>query len=135
MSMRRSWREFQGFAARRIPDEIRSSINPTGEITFDIATFRKLGEPTAVKLLYETSTRTIGVRPAHPDLPNAVLVRIRHERSNRVVRSQPFLKENGIDIHRTLRFPFPFIEDNTLILDLRQAVACGKGGWKKIKKR
>ena len=89
----------------------------------------------AMMLLYGRSSRTIGLRPASPDRPNAVLVRIRHERSNRVVRSQPFLKENGIEIDRTLRFPYPFIEDNTLILDLRQAVTCGKDGWKKVKKR
>ena len=133
--MRRSWREFAGVAARRVPEAARSSINPTGEITFDIETFRRLGEPQAMSLLYEPSTRTIGLRPAHPDLTNAVLVRNRHERSNRVVRSMPFLRENGIEVDRTLRFPFPFIEDRVLILDLRTAVTCGKNGWKKVKKR
>lgn len=132
--MRREWKEFKGVAARRIPDEARSSINPNGEITFDIETFRKLGEPQAMLLLYERSTRTIGLRPAHPDAPNAVLVRIRHARSNRVVRSTPFMKENGIELKTTLRFPFPHIEDRTLILDLRTAVTCGKGGWKSVKK-
>jgi len=132
---RRSWREFGGVAARRIPDEIRSSINPIGEITFDLDTFRKLDEPQAMFLLYEEHTQTIGLRPAHPDEHNAVLVRVRHARSNRVVRSMPFLRENGIEIDRTLRFPFPFIEDKVLILDLKTAVTCGKGGWKKVKKK
>lgn len=132
---RRSWKEFGGIAARRVPDEARSSINPSGEITFDIATFKKMGEPQAMFLLYEESTRIIGLRPAHPDTANAVLVRVRHARSNRVVRSMPFLRENGIEIERTLRFPFPFIEDKVLILDLKTAVTCGKGGWKKVRKR
>lgn len=132
---RRSWKEFGGVAARRIPDEARSSINPSGEITFDIDTFRKMGEPEAMFLLYEEHTRTIGLRPAHPDEHNAVLVRVRHARSNRVVRSKPFLRENGIELDRTLRFTFPFIEDKVLILDLRTAVTCGKGGWKKVKKK
>lgn len=135
MSYRRSWTEFQGVAARRIPDAVRSSINPSGEITFDLDTYRKMGEPQAMHLLYDRSTRTIGLRPAHPDAPNSVLVRIRHARSNRVVRSTPFLRENGIVIERTLRFPFPFVEDKVLILDLRTAVTCGRGGWKKVKKR
>ena len=132
---RRSWKEFAGVAARRIPDAARSSINPGGEITFDLDTFRKMGEPQAMFLLYEPSSRTIGLKPAHPDTPNAVLVRVRHARSNRVVRSMPFLRENGIQIDRTLRFPYPFVEQNVLILDLRTAVTCGKGGWKKVKKR
>lgn len=133
--MRREWKEFAGVAARRIPDEARSSINPSGEITFDIETFRKLGEPQAMFLLYERSTRTIGLRPAHPDAPNAVLVRIRHARSNRVVRSRPFLKENGIDIPNTLRFPYPHLENNILILDLRTAVTCVDGRCSTVKKR
>ena len=33
----------------------------------------------------------------------------------------PFLRENGIEVARTLRFPYPFIEDKILILDLRTA--------------
>jgi hypothetical protein len=89
---KRSWKEFNGVAARRIPDAIRSSINPNGEITFDIDTFRKMGEPEAMFLFYEEHTRTIGLKPAHPDAHNAVLVRVRHERTNRVVRSQPYLR-------------------------------------------
>lgn len=132
---RRSWKEFGGVATRRIPDAIRCSINPEGEITFDIDTFRKLGEPQAMFLLYEQSSRTIGLKPAHPDTPNAVLVRARHARSNRVVRSMPFLRENGIEIDRTLRFPYPFIEEKVLILDLRTAVTAGRGGIKKVRKR
>ena len=44
-------------------------------------------------------------------------------------------RENGIEIDRTLRFPYPYIEQDILILDLRTAVTCGKGGWKKVKKR
>jgi len=132
--IRRSWQEFKGVAARRIPEAIRSSVNPDGEITFDIDTFRKLGEPQAMYLLYERSTRIIGLKPAHPDRPNAVLVRARHARSNRVVRSQPFFRENKIEVPRTLRFPFPYIEQGVLILDLRTAVTTAKGGVKKIRK-
>ena len=135
MSYRRSWKEFKGVAARRIPDAIRSSINPDGEITFDIDTFRKLREPQAMLLLYEPSTRTIGLRPAHPDAANAVLVRVSHAGSNMVVRSIPFLRENGIDVKTALRFPYPFIEDNTLILDLRRALTCGRGRCWTVKKR
>ena len=133
--LRRSWKEFKGVAARRIPDSIRCSINPDGEITFDIDTFKKMGEPEAMFLLYDESTRIIGLRPAHPDTPNAVLVRARHARSNRVVRSMPFFRENGIELERTLRFPYPFIEENVLILDLRTAVTAGRGGIKKVRKR
>lgn len=133
--MRRDWKTYTGVAARKIPDTVRSSINPSGEITFDLDTFRKMGEPEAVCLMYDESKRTIGIKRSHADEPHAVLVRIRHAKSNRVVRSRPFLAANGIVVERTLRFPYGFLENNVLILDLRTAVICGKGGWKKIKRR
>jgi hypothetical protein len=131
----RNWNEFQGIAQRRIAGTGRSSINPEGEITFDLDTWAAMGQPQAVKLLYQSELRTIGLRKADPDEPNAVLVRIRHARSNRVVRSRPFLQENGIEIEKTLRFPFPFVEEGVLILDLRQAFPCGRSTWKSLKKR
>ena len=49
--------------------------------------------------------------------------------------SWPLIAANGIVVERTLRFPYGFLENNVLILDLRTAVICGKGGWKKIKRR
>src|SRR4051812_29791550 len=107
---RRSWMEFKGVAARVLKDEIRASINPQGHITFDLDTFRTMGEPLAVHLLYERSTRTIGLRPAHPDSHNAVLVRVRHARSNRVVRSMAFLREHGIELPGPIRIPYPALE-------------------------
>ncbi len=132
--IRRDWKIYKGVAARRVPDTVRSSINPEGEITFDLETFRKMGEPEAVCLMYEESKRTIGVKAAHADEPHAVLVRIRQAKSNRVVRSRPFLRTYGIELDRTIRFPYAFLENNVLILDLRSAVTCGKGAWKKIKR-
>jgi hypothetical protein len=110
-------------------------VNNDGEITFDIKTFQKMGEPEAILLNYEEHSRTIGLTPAHPDDHSAALVRARHARSNRVVRLKAFFQENDIVIDRTLRFPYPFIEDKTLILDLRTAVTASRGGIKKVKKR
>ncbi len=133
---RRSWTEFKGVAARVVGDQIRASINPrNGSISFDLDTFRKMGEPLAIHLLYERSTRTIGLRPAHPDSHNAVLVRVRHSRSNRVVRSMAFLRENGIELPTAMRIPYPALEGNILTLDLRTAVTCGRGRGKSIKPR
>ena len=82
------WKEFSGVAPRIVPGAIRCSINPrNGSIVFDRATFEKLGEPEAMFLLYEESTRTIGLRKAPLEAANAVQVRERDKRTNRVVRS------------------------------------------------
>src|SRR3954471_13791267 len=100
---RRSWMEFKGVAKRRVKDGgLRAAINPIGEFIFDLAAFQKMGEPQAIQLLYERSTRTVGLRPAHADEPNAVLVRQRYGRSTLCVRSVPFLRANGIEVPMTL---------------------------------
>lgn len=123
----RNWKEFDEPAPRITPEAARASINSEGEITFDLDTFRRIGEPQAMVLLYEESTRTIGLKPSGPDAANAVLVRARHRRSNRVVRSIPFLRRNGIEIEGARRFPYPRIEDGVLILDLRTTVTSEVG--------
>lgn len=112
----------------------RTSINPEGAITFDLDTFKQMGEPLAVLLLFEESTRTIGLKPSDPDVKNAVIVRARHKVSNKVVRSKPFLEKNGVHLEGTIRIPYPRVEDGVLILDLRTAIKCGKGMWKKFHK-
>ncbi|HTH51636.1 MAG TPA: hypothetical protein VL501_06870 [Pyrinomonadaceae bacterium] len=129
----RNWTEFDEPAPRIIPEDRRASINYTGEITFDLATFKQLGEPRAMVLLYEESTRTIGLKPADPSAQNAVLVRARHKKSNRVVRSIPFLKRNKIEIEGYMRFPYPHIEDGVLVLDLRTIVTSSQGGWRRTR--
>lgn len=130
----RKWKKFDGVATRVVKDAIRASVNPVGEITFDIETYKRMGEPQALVLMYEEETRTIGLEPSHADEPEAVLVRPRHKASNRCVRAMAFLKQNDIDVPTTLRFPYPHFEGDVLILDLRTTVKMGKG-WREIERR
>jgi hypothetical protein len=129
----RKWKDFDGVARRANGDVLRVSINPGGEVMFDVATYREMGEPRTVKLMYEESTKTIGIKPVSADLPAAVVVRKRYARSTRVIRSRPFFKACGIDISRSLRLPSAYIEDKVLVLDLQTAVSLGHG-WKKVDK-
>ena len=129
---RHSWKEFKETAARKIPDAARVSLGEHGTITFDLETYRRLGEPEAFVLLFEESTRSIGLRPAHADTPHAVIVRARHPNSNRCVVSMPFMRRHNIDTSKTLRFPFPPIDDGVLVLRLSTAV---DGSRPELKKR
>jgi hypothetical protein len=124
----RKWERFEGAAAKkRFAGGARVSINPSAEITFDVGTYRAMGEPQAVFLNWEASTSTIGLERGHADEPNAVMVRTRHARFNRVVRSTAFFKKHGILPATTLILPHAYVEGNVLILDLRTAVAWGSG--------
>ena len=130
----RNWERFEEAAVRKgRRDVVRVSVNPVGEITFDVETYGRMGEPQAVFLLYEAETQTIGIEPGHADEPNAVMVRTRHARSNRIVRSMAFFKKHGILPVRTLVLPYAYIEGKVLILDMRTAVAYGSG-WKKVER-
>ena len=127
MKGRRDWVEFKDVAARRRPNGTRVSLNPKGEFVFDRKTFELMNEPEAVVLLFDRATDTIGLKPSDPDSPNAVIVRTRHSRYNKIVRSLPFLKEHDIRLDRTVQFPTASIdEDGILCLNLRDRIATGR---------
>lgn len=99
------WNEFKETAARRLPDRLYATINARGDFVIKLKTYAMMREPEAVVLLYDRDTRTIGVRPSRPEIPNAILVHTRHARYNRVFRCKRFLVANGIEIDRTIQFP------------------------------
>lgn len=127
-----NWIEFDMIAVRRRPDLLYVTLNPKGEFVLSLKTYREMIEPPAVILLYDRHTDTIGLRPASDDTRNAILVRTRHSRYNRVVRSLPFLREHGIRLPRTIQFPTARIDDEgVLCLPLRERIAAGHMPWKR----
>jgi hypothetical protein len=120
MSGRQSWKwdEFKEIAARKASDRIYVTLEPEyGTFVVNIETYRRMNEPEAVVLLYDREERTIGVRPSTLDVPHAVAVHPRHQRSKR------FLNKHGIVISKRIEFPRARIDgDGLLVLDLRQAV-------------
>lgn len=129
----RNWERFEEAAAKKWRGGVRVSMNPVGEITFDVETYRLMGEPQAMYLLYDAKTQTIGVEPGNADEPNSLMVRTRHAKSNRVVRSTRFFKKHGILPAETLVLPWAYLEGKVLVLDLRTAVSLG-AGWKKAER-
>jgi len=125
MRSRRPWQwdEFKETAARRLPERLYATISPRGDFVVNLKTYIRMNEPEAVVLLYDSDTRTIGVRPSRLDVPNAILVHTRHARYNRVFRSRKFLAKYGIEIKQTIQFPTAEIDtDGVLILNLKESV-------------
>jgi len=99
----------------------------------NLKTYLRMNEPEAVVLLYDSDTRTIGVRPSRVEVPNAILVHTRHSRYNRVFRSRKFLVKHNIELKSTIQFPSAEIDtDGVLILNLKESVAAT---WRASKKR
>jgi len=109
------------------------SITPMGEITFDVATYRAMGEPQAVSLLYESESSTIGLEPGHGDDPNTLMVRCRHARTNRIVRSVAFFRKHGLLPVTTLIVPCAYLEGRVLVLEMAKTIALS-AGWKKVER-
>lgn len=121
---RTPWIEFDLTAPRRRNDQLYVTLNQKGEFVFSLKTYGRMKEPAAVILLFDPNTDTIGLRPASDQTRNAIVVRTRHSRYNRVVRSKPFLRENGIRLSRTIQFPTARIDDEgVLCLPLRERIA------------
>jgi len=106
-----------------MPERLYATISPRGDFVVNLKTYIRMNEPEAVILLYDSDTRTIGVRPSRLDVPNAILVHTRHARYNRVFRSLKFLRKHGIEIEQTIQFPTAEIDtDGVLILNLKESV-------------
>ncbi len=131
MTNLREWQEFKDVAARRLPNRVYATLNPKGEFVINLATFELMGEPETVLLPFDKRDDIIGLRPSTIATPNAIMVRTRHSRYNRVIRSIPFLKKHDIRLDRTVQFPAAVIDrEGILLLDLRTRVAAGHMPWK-----
>lgn len=114
------WSEFRNVPDVRKPGQMRVSINAAGVFTLNRIAWETLGEPDAAVLLYDEYNRVIGLKPAHPRIENAVLVRKWDSKGGRfAVRAIALCVHLGITIGRTLIFRNPTIEDGVMVLALR----------------
>ncbi len=97
-----------------------ATLNPKGDIVLSRFTFESLGSPEHVVLMYDERNHTIGVRPKSKALAkNAYPVRASGRYGGKVIRGYRLCREFGIRLENTVRFPFAHIENEVLILDLR----------------
>lgn len=81
------------------------SLNRRGEIAMNERAFREIGRPASVTLLYDATTRTIGVKfPVAIDRHFFPARAYGRGRRMRIVRAERMLKQFGIEIERTLVF-------------------------------
>jgi hypothetical protein len=122
--MERKWNEFMAGPTRR--GGMHVTISPRGNISVGSVTFDRWGRPDAVVLLFDEETRSIGLRPVHPNAPNAYQMNRLKLGRHRVVRAARFCNHHRIRIERTMAFSTPTIEDSVLILDMNGTVPADK---------
>ncbi len=108
--------EFDQYHSRSVKT-LFVTIQRRGNFSLNRATFKALGEPVAVKLLFNRSKRQIGFRPANPNDPRSVPVRKQGQSESYMVAGLTFCKEYDIDTSTARRYEGKML-DGVLIVDL-----------------
>lgn len=104
-----------------------ATMNPAGHIFVTSHTFRQLGQPSAVIVMWDKLTSTIGLRPAERGIKGSYPFLSRSGHGGRVVRIYSFMQEFGFRLSETIRFTDAHIDDEgILILDLRKVRSAAK---------
>lgn len=121
--MKHSFEEFTGRGTK--PSERpRVTIRRNGKMSLNSAALRVLGDPNAVVLLYDGTTRSVGLRPATRRVSHAYPVS-RHGRGAATVTFIAFAKHYGIDLSTTRSYDGA-LEDDILVIELDRGVTSGR---------
>ncbi|MEP7076377.1 MAG: hypothetical protein ABI878_11260 [Acidobacteriota bacterium] len=84
-------------------------------------------------LLFDSTTWTIGLRPARHDLPNAYPIIKKGNHGNMQVCIRPFIRKHEVRVEQTMRFMTAAIEDGVLVLEMRRTTNVSRA--KTVRKR
>ena len=98
------------------------SLNPMGVMRMSKRTWENLGEPKALRLMFDNVNSRIGLKPAALNSKNAYPVLNYGRSGGKMVRANRLIKEFRIVLPHTVKFTDPDTDDDgILILDLRTA--------------
>ena len=113
------WEVFVPSTQETYSDRLHVSINRRGMMYLNQTTFRRMGEPDRVKLMYDRQQQTIGIKPVRHDDPAALrfFLKDRGRSTGRMLGASTFCRCFGIKHPGTLVFTNPrFAADGTLTL-------------------
>ena len=95
------------------------ALNRRGEFYLNQGAMLKLGDPPAVKLMYDPVRKLIGIAPALAHTKDTFRLRAKDgdRYASRVFAAVAFCRAMGILPNRTIQFRDPGIEDGMLVLD------------------
>ncbi len=111
--------EFEQYHSRSVKT-ILVTIQRRGNFSLNRAAYKALGEPTALKLLFNRSKRLIGFRRADSSELRSVPVRRQHQSESFLVAGLTFCKEFDIDTSTARRYVGK-MQEGVLIVDLNES--------------
>lgn len=120
--MRADWQEVPRGDVMPQYAGIYVTMNPMGDIVMSRVTYELTGSPKAFVILFDTTNKRIGLKPAALTTRNAYPVCVASRSGAKKIRGHRLTREHRIDLPQAVRFYDADIdEDGILILDLRTA--------------
>lgn len=123
-----TWTSFDAKLMPRAAKVMHVTLSPRSEFYLNQGAMIKLGEPVAVKLLYNKPAGLMGIAAVPLNAKASIELRPKYgaEASGRVFRATEFCKSLGLQFDRTIMFRDPKIEDGILVLDINTTVYAPK---------
>ncbi|MDI1241059.1 MAG: hypothetical protein PSX80_03960 [bacterium] len=118
------WTNFDPFILPKTATEIHVTLGPRGNFYLNSGAMMKLGDPVAVRLMFDKEAGMIGITAAPLKAKGAIELRAKYgeDSPGRTFRCTPFCNELGILPERTIMFRDPKIEDGVLILNINTTI-------------
>ena len=125
--------QWTNFDAKMVPQAVRVihvTLSPRSEFYLNEAAMVKLGDPVAVRLMFNREERKIGITGAPLNTKASYTLRAKYgmDVSGRVFRATDFCRSLALHFDRTVMFPNSTVEDGILILDINSTVPAPRRG-------
>lgn len=115
--MKLRWEEFTQKSNYRT-EMMRVSLNARGHFLLNQKAVSELGEPEALILLFERSSRLIGMKPSQSDVEHAYELKRQGATQNYLLRAKSFCSYYGINVGDSIVFNDVRIENGMAVLKL-----------------
>lgn len=124
----KNWTEFTGKPNNTIRSQgLRVTMGKRGEIYLNRIAWEALGEPEAVKLMFDFRRAVIGIQKVDPWIENTFPVYAPKNSPGRIIRANPFAVHHQIKPSRTVIFNKAYMDEGVLTLPIRAITAVGLG--------
>lgn len=118
------WTAFDESIVAKVVRETRVTLNPRGDFYLNEGAMIDLGDPVAVRMLFNKEEGKIGIAAAPLKTKGAYQLCTKYGRSaaSRKFRALQFCRHLGILPDRTIKFHNPKLENGVLVLNIHATV-------------
>jgi len=124
------WTSFDDSMVPKVVRETRVTLNPRGDFYLNEGAMLGLGDPVAVRMLFNKEEGKIGIAAAPLNTKGALQLCTKYGRcaASRKFRALQFCRHLGILPDRTIAFLDPKLENGVLVLNIHSTVTAPRRG-------